>query len=309
MGCANMKKAFTPLVLWTPYEESHAVCSWDGDEPSSRKAGNILTGFTLLELLIVIAVIGLLMGILMPALTAARAQGKAAVCQSNIRQLLLANIGYATENDGSYVPAAMDYLDYVDGNKHRWHGVRDSLDEPFDPPRGPLAGYLADGSVKECPKKVNFRKGAPWDWDFEDGCGGYGYNMTYIGSRIWEGSYEDERCRVTTKDCEVGSPAKTLMFADTAMAKLDNGKPYYLEYSFAEPPYFVVDGKPAVDWGYASPSIHFRHRHRANIGWADGHIDAREMADFDGVNFYGVKSADMMLGWFEPLNNSQFDLE
>ncbi len=271
MGCADMKKAFT-----------------------------------LLELLVVIAVIGLLMGVLMPALTAARAQGKEAVCKSNIRQLLLANIGYATENNGSYTPAALDILGE---NNNRWHGVRDSHDEPFDPLRGPLAGYLADGSVKECPEKVNFRKADPWKWDFEDGCGGYGYNMTYIGSRIWEGSYEEERCRVTTKDYEVRSPAKTLMFVDAAMAQLDSGRPYYLEYSFAEPPYFVVDGKPAVDWGYASPSIHFRHRGRANIGWADGHIEAREIADFDGINVYGVKSADMMLGWFEPIDNSQFDLE
>lgn len=262
--------------------------------------------FTLLELLIVITVTALLMGILMPALSAARAQGKDAVCKSNIRQLLLANIGYATENSGSYVPAAMDI--FTD-NKNRWHGARDDINKPFDSAKGPLAGYLADDGVKECPEKVNFRKGDPWDWDFEDGCGGYGYNMTYIGSRIWEGGYEDEQCRVTTRDSEVRCPAKTLMFADTAMAKLDNGRPYYLEYSFAEPPYFVVNGEPAGDWGYASPSIHFRHRGRANIGWADGHIDAKEMADFDGNNAYGVKSADMMLGWFEPIDNSQFDLE
>jgi len=262
--------------------------------------------FTLIELMVVIAVIALLMGILMPTLTAARAQGKEAVCKSNIRQLFLANIGYATENNGSYVPAATDIFSE---NKNRWHGLRDSIEEPFDTFRGPLAGYLADGSVKECPKKVNFRKGDPWDWDFEDGCGGYGYNMTYIGSRVWEGSYEDELCRITTRDFEVRCPTKTLMFADTAMAKLDNGRPYYLEYSFAEPPYFVVNGEPCVEWGYASPSIHFRHRGRANIGWTDGHIDAREMADFEGVNAYGVKSADMMLGWFEPIDNSQFDLE
>lgn len=271
-----------------------------------RMCADMKKAFTLLELLIVIAVIGLLMGILLPTLSAARAQVKATVCQSNIRQLLLANIGYATENNGSYVPAAPDIFS---DNKHRWHGVRDSCDEPFDSLRSPLAGYLADGGVKKCPKKVNFRKGDPWEWDFEDGCGGYGYNMTYIGSRIWESSYEDEQCKVTTRDCEVRSPAKTLMFADTAMAKLDNGWAYYLEYSFAEPPYFVVNGEPAVNWGYASPSIHFRHRGRANIGWADGHIEAREMAHFNGINAYGVKSADMMLGWFKPIDNSQFDLE
>lgn len=262
--------------------------------------------FTLIELLVVIAVTALLVSILMPALLAAKTQAKAVVCRSNIHQLLLANIGYATENNGKYVAAA---LDIFSDNKNRWHGIRDDINNPFDSTKGPLAAYLADGGVKECPQKVNFRKGDPWQWDFEDGCGGYGYNMTYIGSRIWEGGYGDEQCRVTTRDFEVRRPAETLMFADTAMAKLDNGRSYYLEYSFAEPPFFVVNRKPAVSWGYASPSIHFRHRRRANIGWADGHIDAREMVDFDGVNAYGVKSADMMLGWFEMLDNTPFDLE
>ncbi len=261
--------------------------------------------FTLVELLVVIAVIALLMGILMPALTAARAQGRQIVCGSNIRQLVLANIGYAGENDGSYAPAA---LDIFSANKHRWHGVRDDINSPFDPARGPLAAYLGDGRVKKCPRKVNFRQGEPWDWDFEDGGGGYGYNMTYIGSRIWQ-NYSSGNCRITAKDFELRHPARTLMFADAAMAKLDNGRPYYLEYSFVEPPYFVVNGNPVASWGYASPSIHFRHRNRANIGWVDGHISSEKMAPFEGVNVYGVKSSDMMLGWFEPIDNSPFDLK
>lgn len=265
--------------------------------------------FTLVELLVVIAIIGLLMSILMPALTAAKAQGRQVVCRSNIRQLLLANIGYARENDGGYVPAA---LDIFSANKHRWHGVRDDINSPFDGAEGPLAAYLADGCVKRCPQKVAFRHGDPWDWDFEDGCGGYGYNMTYIGSRIWFGGYTSQSCEVTTKDVEVRHPGQTLMFADTAMTKLDNGSPYYLEYSFAEPRYFVINGKPDTTdtiWGCPSPSIHFRHRDRANIGWTDGHIDSRRMAKFEALNAYGVKSANMMIGWFEPVDNTPFDLK
>jgi len=278
-----------------------------------QMCGEVKKAFSLIELLVVISIIALLGSVLMPALAAARAQGKQVVCKSNIRQLHLANVGYASENEGSYVPAA---LDISGANKHRWHGVRDDINNPFDSARGPLAAYLGDGGVKRCPEYVDFRHGDPWDWDFEDGCGGYGYNMTYIGSRIWEGEYEDEKwdekCRVTTKDFEVRCPAETLMFADTAMAKLDNGRSYYLEYSFAEPRYFVANGKPDTTdtiWGCPSPSIHFRHRGKANIGWADGHIDSRRMVDFDGRNFYGVKSCDMMLGWFEPMDNTLFDLK
>ncbi|GAG92020.1 unnamed protein product, partial [marine sediment metagenome] len=85
--------------------------------------------------------------------------------------------------------------------------------------------------------------------------------------------------------------------------------PYYLEYSFAEPPYFVFNGQPATGWGYASPSIHFRHRGKANVGWVDGHITSEEVALFEEENIYGVKSCDMMLGWFEPIDNTPFDLK
>jgi prepilin-type processing-associated H-X9-DG protein/prepilin-type N-terminal cleavage/methylation domain-containing protein len=261
--------------------------------------------FTLVELLVVIATIALLMSILMPALAAGRAQGRAAVCKSNIRQLVLANIGYSNENDDFCVPAASDMWD-VAGGYHRWHGVRDNKDEPFDPLRGPLVEYLADGKVKECPAKVRFVKGKKWGESFEKGCGGYGYNMPYLGSGLWQTGLDfKESYSQTTRMLKISKPDKTLMFTDCAMS-LKKGS--YIEYSFAEPPYFVMNGRVFTDM-YASPSIHFRHRGKANIGWADGHIDSRQMAEFKGKNAYGVESADMKLGWFEPLDNSLFDLK
>ncbi len=264
--------------------------------------------FTLVEILVVISVVALLMAILMPALAAARSLTQGLVCKSNLRQLLIASIGYATENDGFYVPAASDMWDSA--GLHRWHGVRDTLDEPFDAGRGPLVGYLADGRVKECPAKVGFVKGEDWNANFEQGCGGYGYNMTYIGSRIWQcginsvQAWKESYAR-TTRMTEIAAPGETLMFADTAIA---NDGISLIEYSFAEPPFTVSNGQ-AVTSFYMSPSIHFRHRGRANIGWADGHIEPREMAKFDDKNVYGVDSIDMKLGWFEPINNTPFDLE
>jgi prepilin-type processing-associated H-X9-DG protein len=58
-----------------------------------------------------------------------------------------------------------------------------------------------------------------------------------------------------------------------------------------------------------SPSIHFRHKGQTNVGWTDGHIEPRQMACFGEENAYGVNSADMNLGWFEPINNALFDLQ
>jgi len=63
----------------------------------------IRRGFTLIELLVVIAIIALLMAILMPTLKRAREQGQRAVCLSNVRQLGLAWILYADDNDDKLV--------------------------------------------------------------------------------------------------------------------------------------------------------------------------------------------------------------
>jgi len=60
-------------------------------------------GFTLIELLVVIAIIAILMAILMPALSRAKEQGKRAVCLGNLKQLTLAWIMYADENDDKLV--------------------------------------------------------------------------------------------------------------------------------------------------------------------------------------------------------------
>ena len=60
-------------------------------------------GFTLIELLVVIAIIAVLMAILMPALNRAREQGKRATCLSNLKQLTVAWILYADENDDKIV--------------------------------------------------------------------------------------------------------------------------------------------------------------------------------------------------------------
>lgn len=262
--------------------------------------------FTLIELLVVIGIMTILLSILMPSLAKAKQQSQSVVCRSNIRQLAMANTGYATDNRESYALAAPDI--FTGTNLKRWHGMRDDLNSAFDASRGPLVSYLADGQVKQCPQKVDFRNGDPWDWDFEQGCGGYGYNMTYLGSRVWE-TYTAQSCARPTRTYEVQSPSLTLMFADTAMTKLDSGQPYYLEYSFAEPYFFVVNGQPDLSWGHPSASIHFRHNQRANIAWADGHVEAMDLEPQDHVNVYGVRSYDCGIGWFAPLNNSLYDLK
>jgi len=55
------------------------------------------SGFTLIEVLVVVAIIALLVAILLPALNKAREHSSSAACMSNMRQLLLAMNTYASE--------------------------------------------------------------------------------------------------------------------------------------------------------------------------------------------------------------------
>ena len=66
-------------------------------------------GFTLIELLVVISIIAILMGILMPALSIVREQGKRAVCLSHLRQLNMAWIQYAEDYNGKIVNSDISY--------------------------------------------------------------------------------------------------------------------------------------------------------------------------------------------------------
>ncbi len=105
--------------------------------------------FTLIELLVVIAIIAILMAILMPALNRAREQGKRAACLSNLKQLTLAWIIYADENDDKIVNGA--------GGKYRgdetpwvgecWH-----------------SNYRGGEQLPEEQQKSEIKRGALWPY-------------------------------------------------------------------------------------------------------------------------------------------------
>ena len=71
------------------------------------------TVFTLIELLITIAIVGILAALLMPALSSAQASAKTLICLNNLKQIGNMINYYSTDWDG-WLPN-MDKLDRVSG--------------------------------------------------------------------------------------------------------------------------------------------------------------------------------------------------
>ena len=63
-------------------------------------------GFTLIELLVVISIIAVMIGILMPALSSARAMARSSVCLSNTRTIATVMDLYAQDDPRNFYPTA-----------------------------------------------------------------------------------------------------------------------------------------------------------------------------------------------------------
>ena len=105
----------------------------------NNKNRSLSPGFTLVELLVVIAIIAVLAAISVTMVFRFRKSGDKVVATNNLKQLQVANMSYAVENGGSFVPPS-ETIESVD---YQW----------FENPvfisqiKGISATYLASGSV------------------------------------------------------------------------------------------------------------------------------------------------------------------
>lgn len=107
-----------------------------GNAPASPRG--LRVGFTVVELLVVIAVIALLISVLMPAVGRARDQTRLTLCQSRLRSIGAASLMYASVNS-SFLP-----VEPTLSNPHR--GLIDALSE---------GRYLDEPRVFYCPSTTS----------------------------------------------------------------------------------------------------------------------------------------------------------
>jgi len=217
-------------------------------------------GFSLVELLVVIAIVAILIAFLLPALSAANSAARTTQCKSNIRQLVTAFILYVDANHGEMPPNGVNL---ISPEVEYWFGLTNgaypTTNRTLDPTQGMLGPYIGSSlPALQCPD-------FPYDATnfvpkFAVQAADYGLNEYLSPLAI---------AATTLNASHVRYPSTTVVFADGVQC---DGLP---PNSFHEPFYL------GIDFVGSTPSlspyggfVHWRHHNgSANAGYLDGHVD------------------------------------
>jgi prepilin-type N-terminal cleavage/methylation domain-containing protein/prepilin-type processing-associated H-X9-DG protein len=134
------------------------------NESYQERVKRFRRGFTLIEILVVIAIIALLAAILFPVFARARENARRASCQSNLKQIGLAFHQYVQDYDDRY-PTNLGANDSSNTTTNLPYGWADELDP-----------YLKNTQVLQCPSEKYPANSNPTALILKQGYTDYAYN-------------------------------------------------------------------------------------------------------------------------------------
>lgn len=223
--------------------------------------------FTLIELLIVVAIIGILSALLLPALNQSRQSARRAECAGNLRQLGMATQLYWDEYSGN----CFQWLSpSTNGDGHLyWFGwlQSDATAEgrrTFDLSAGVLFPYLNGSDVRLCP--ALYATPAQIKLKGDDVIFSYGYNKSLSPAG-------NNPSPVSVN--KIKQPADLALFADAAQIN-DFQDPASPDSPMLEEWYYLDVNTNFAGANYY-PNGHFRHAQKANVVFCDGHVGMETM--------------------------------
>lgn len=242
-------------------------------------------GFTLIELLVVIAIIAILAAILFPVFARAREKARQASCQSNLKQISMAILQYADDNDG-YGPISHTSGCYEDAAKSGENAPGGMCNSGLSLGQYGAGWASYDMQTPGSPNKVSsWRISKLWQ------CPGNGtgtYKMLYTRGGTWHPwSVTGKSTAGTVKD-----PARAALVADCwawdAMTASPPKPVYGWWWQFVVPrsPDDIRAGAP--DFNSPQYQRYMRdyaaHNGGNNVAYVDGHVkwlDCQAMGDYD----------------------------
>ncbi|EIP99053.1 prepilin-type N-terminal cleavage/methylation domain-containing protein [Opitutaceae bacterium TAV1] len=212
------------------------------------KISQKISAFTLVELLTVIAIIGILAAIIIPTVGKIRASAEKTTCASNLRQIALAVFLYANDNKNRIPNSDPDVSDAT------WtYSIRDYI--PAEKQYEKYGGQTGGKSVFICParlKILNYAKRAHYGINFHFYSDNYGDTAAVKKTSKWSLT-------------DISAPTRTILLGDACAAGTPAAPSIYQTIHSENLP-----GINPSTFGASEPGKHGAGA--ANIAYADGHV-------------------------------------